>query len=157
TPPNTVDGQIMLAGAYLDRGEMEQARNLAHRLWVDNFLTEAQEKTVLDRFGTLLDRDTHWARAVHLMMHDRARASEKLLPMLSAPQQSLVVARAAVSRNDANAKALLDSVDKSMQAEPVFIFSRAQRARQFELWQSAVDWLAKAPALPPDAAEWWTE
>src|SRR5690606_1383061 len=27
----------------------------------------------------------------------------------------------------------------------------------FELWQSAVDWLAKAPALPPDAAEWWTE
>src|SRR5690606_1730475 len=67
------------------------------------------------------------------------------------------VARAAVSRNDDNAKALLDSVAMSLQTNPVFIFSRAQRARQFELWQSAVDWLAKAPAELPAAAEWWTE
>ena len=155
--PNTVEGKIMLAGAYLDQGDNDHARSIVRQLWINNFLTDAQEKTVLERFGPLLDRATHWARATHLMMHDRARASERLLPLLSPAQQSLVVARAAVSRNAADAKALLDKVDASMQAEPVFIFSRAQRARQFELWQSAVDWLAKAPELVPDAEEWWTE
>lgn len=155
--PNTIEGQIMLASAYLAQGETSRATSIAKSIWIDNFLTEEQEATVIGKLGSLLDRQAHWARAMHLMMHDRARASERLLPHLSEAQQSLVVARAAVSRNDANAKALLDKVDASMQANPVFIFSRAQRARQFELWESAVDWLAKAPDVVPDAAEWWYE
>ncbi|WP_240233177.1 lytic transglycosylase domain-containing protein [Devosia lacusdianchii] len=157
TTPSTVDGQIMLAAAYVAAGNDARATELARSLWIENFLTEAQEKTVLAKLGTLLDCDTHWQRAIHLMMHDRARGSERLIPFLTEAQASLVVARAAVSRNDADAKAKLDSVDPSMQANPVFIFSRAQRARQFELWQSAVDWLNKAPDELPDAAEWWYE
>jgi soluble lytic murein transglycosylase len=155
--PSTIDGQIMLAVAYLDAGETEKASSLAKSLWIDNFLTEAQEKAVLAKLGALLDREAHWQRAMHLMMHDRAQGSERLAPFLSAEQVSLVKARAAVSRNAANAKALLDAVEPSMQTNPVFIFSRAQRARQFELWQSAVDWLARAPDELPDAAEWWYE
>lgn len=157
TTPSTIDGQILLASAYLADGKTELATTMTRRLWIDNFLTEDQEKDVLGKLGTLLDRDAHWQRAVHLMMHDRAQGSERLLPFLTPAQKSLVVARAAVSRNDADAKAQLDAVDPSMQSHPVFIFSRAQRARQFELWQSAVDWLNKAPAELPDAAEWWYE
>jgi soluble lytic murein transglycosylase len=157
TMPNTIDGQIMLATAYLAEGETSRATSIAKSIWIDNFLNETQEAEVLDKLGSLLDRDAHWARAMHLMMHDRARGSERLMPYLSEAQQSLVVARAAVSRNDADAKAQLDKVDPSMQTNPVFIFSRAQRARQFELWESAVDWLAKAPNTVPDAAEWWYE
>ncbi|MET3925796.1 lytic transglycosylase domain-containing protein [Devosia sp. 2618] len=155
--PSTVDGQISLAAAYLAKGDKDKATTLARSLWVDNFLTEEQETRVLAQLGSLLDRPTHWARAVYLMMHDRARASERLTAFLSPAQQSLVTARAAVSRNDSDAKALLDKVDPSMRANPVYIFSRAQRARQFELWQSAADWLAKAPADLPDSAEWWYE
>lgn len=155
--PKTIDGQIMLASAHLAQGETDRATSIAKSIWIDNFLTVQQETVVMEKLGGLLDREAHWARAMHLMMHDRARGSERLIPHLSAAQKSLVVARAAVSRNDANAKALLDSVDASMQGNPVFIFSRAQRARQFELWQSAVDWLAKAPDVVPDAEEWWYE
>ena len=155
--PNTIDGQILLASAYLEQGETSRATSIARRVWIDNFLTPKQEAEVVEKLGSLLDREAHWARAMHLMMHDRARGSERLIPYLSAAQASLVVARAAVSRNAANAKALLDSVDPSMQTNPVFIFSRAQRARQFELWESAVDWLAKAPDVVPDAEEWWYE
>lgn len=155
--PKTIDGQIMLASAYLAQGETSRATSIAKSLWIDNFLNEDQEATVLAKLGSLLDREAHWARAMHLMMHDRARGSERLMPYLSEAQQSLVVARAAVSRNDADAKKRLDGVDASMQSNPVFIFSRAQRARQFELWDSAVDWLAKAPDVVPDAEEWWYE
>ena len=157
TAPGTVDGQIMLAVAWLTKGETQRATSLAKSLWVDNFLTEEQEAEVVDQLGSLLDRDAHWARAMHLMMHDRARGSQRLLPHLNAAQKTLVVARAAVSRNDDSAKALLDKVDPSLQNNPVYIYSRAQRARQFELWQSAVDWLDKAPDTLPDADEWWYE
>ncbi|WDR02982.1 hypothetical protein PSQ19_01825 [Devosia algicola] len=120
--PNTIDGQIALASAYLEAGQTERAAKLTRSIWVDNYLTGAQESEVLSDLGGLLDRDAHWARAVHLMMNDRASGSERLMPFLSAAQQSLVVARAAVSRNDANAKALLDKVDPSLQTNPVYIF-----------------------------------
>ena len=155
--PSTVDGQILLAQAYLEQGETTLARAVARSVWVDNFLSEAQETAVRAKLGSLLDQEAHWARAMHLMMHDRARDSERLIDELSAEQVGLVRARAAVSRNDADAKALLDEVDPSLHDNPVYIFSRAQRARQFELWQSAADWLAKAPEVLPDADAWWTE
>lgn len=155
--PSTIDGQIMLAEAYQALGKTAEAANMAKSLWINNFLTETQEARISEKLGALLDRDAHWARAVNLMMNDRARGSERLLPYLSEEQASLVVARAAVSRNDADAKKRLDSVDRSMQSNPVFIFSRVQRARQFELWQSAVDWLAKAPDTLPNADQWWYE
>lgn len=157
TTPSTMDAQIRLAVALQGDGETERAATMAKSLWTENFLTEEQEAAVLDKLGTLLDRADHWARAQYLMMHDRARGSERLLPYLTAAQTSLVVARAAVSRNDADAKALLDKVDPSLHDNAVYIYSRAQRARQFELWQSAVDWLDKAPAALIDADEWWFE
>jgi soluble lytic murein transglycosylase len=157
TTPSTIDAQVMLASAYLADGQTERATNLARSIWIENFLDQQLEKQVLEKLGGLLDRDAHWARAMHLMMHDRAQGSERLIPYLSEAQKSLVVARAAVSRHAANAKALLDSVDPAYHDNPVFIFSRAQRARQFELWQSAVDWLGKAKGDLPDAAEWWYE
>lgn len=155
--PNTIEGQVALAAAYLAMGQKQRASKIAQSLWVDNFLTPAQEKTILTAVGSLLTRDMHWARAIHLMMNDRAAASERLLPYLTAGQKSLVVARAAVSRNAANAKALLDQVDPNYQGNTVFIFSRAQRARGAELWQSAVDWLNKAQGDLPDAEDWWYE
>jgi soluble lytic murein transglycosylase len=155
--PSGIEAQILLAKSFLAEGDEERAGALARQIWIENFLTRNQEERVLKSLGELLDRDAHWQRAMHLMMHDRAKGSERLLPFLSDAQKSLVTARAAVSRNDKDAKARLDSVDASMQDNPVFIFSRVQRALQFELWESAADWLSKAPDHVPDAAEWWYE
>ncbi|WP_157959802.1 lytic transglycosylase domain-containing protein [Devosia submarina] len=155
--PQTIEGQIVLARALLADGDKAAAQELVRKIWSENFLTRSQEKRVLDSFRSLLDRETHWQRAMHLMMHDRAKGSERLLPFLSKAQATLVKARAAVSRDEADAKAQLDNVDPSMKTNPVYIYSRVQRARQFELWESAAEWLAKAPADVPDAAEWWYE
>lgn len=155
--PNTIDAQIALAAAYVADGQRERAARIARAIWTENFLDRETEDKVYRELGALLDRDAHWARAVHLMMHDRASAVERLLPHLSAGQKSLAVARNAVSRNAKNAKKLLDSVDPAYQSHPVFLFSRAQRARQFELWEDAVAWLDKGKGDFPDAAEWWYE
>lgn len=155
--PNTVDAQIALALAYVGDGQKDRAARIARSIWVDNFLDKAGEEKVLNKLGSLLNHEAHWARAVHLMMHDRAQAVRRLLPHLSAPEKSLALARIAVSRNAKDAKKLLDAVDPSMQKHPVFLFSRAQRARQFELWDDAISWLNRADGTPPDAEEFWYE
>jgi soluble lytic murein transglycosylase len=155
--PNTISAQIALALAYVEDGQKERAARIARQIWTTEFLTKAEEDRVQKRLGGLLGAEDHWARAVHLMMHDRARGAERLLPFLTEAQKSLVIARNAVSRNAKNAKKLLDDVDPSMQDHPVFVFSRAQRARQFKLWEDAVSWLDKARGNVPDAAEFWYE
>lgn len=155
--PNTIKAQIALAVAYRQAGKVDRATRIARSLWVDNFLDRESEDEVRAQLGDLLTRDDHWARAVHLMMNDRAAAVERLLPNLSKAQASLAIARNAVSRKAKDAKALLDKVDPAMQSHPVFVYSRAQRARQAELWSSALDWLNKAKGDLPDAEEWWYE
>jgi len=155
--PNTVSAQIALAEAYVADGQKDRAGRIARTLWTENFLDKGTEALVLDKLGSLLDRDAHWTRAMHLMMHDRATGVERLMKYMTPAQKSLATARNAVSRNAKDAKKLLDNVDPSMQSNPVFQFSRAQRARQFELWDQAITWLNKAKGEVPDAAEWWYE
>jgi soluble lytic murein transglycosylase len=155
--PNTVHARIALAQAYLADGQKDRAAGIARAVWTENFLDKGTEELVLGRLGDLLDRDAHWARAQHLMMHDRATGAERLVRFLTPAQKTLVVARNATSRNDKDAKKLLDAVDPSLHGNPVYLFSRAQRARQFELWDDAIDWLDKVEGTPIDAEEFWYE
>lgn len=155
--PSTIAAQIALAEAYVADDQNDRAARIARAIWTENFLDKATEARVLDRLGDLLNRDAHWARAVHLMMHDRATGVERLVKFMTPAQKSLAVARNAVSRNAKDAKKLLDAVDPSMQSNSVYQFSRAQRARQFELWDDALNWLDKADGVPPDAEEFWYE
>lgn len=155
--PNTLAAQIALAEAYLADGQRDRATRIARAIWTENFLDKTTEANVLDKLGNLIDRDAHWARAIHLMMHDRASGVERLMQYMTPAQKSLAVARNAVSRNAKDAKKLLDAVDPSMRGNSVYQFSRAQRARQFELWDDAINWLDKAKGIPPDAEEFWYE
>jgi soluble lytic murein transglycosylase len=127
--PNTLSAQIALAQAYVADGQKDRAARIARSIWTESFLDKSTEALVLDKLGDLLDRDAHWARAMHMMMHDRATGVERLLKYLSPAQKSLAVARNAVSRDAKDARKLLDNVDPSMQSNPVYLFSRAQLAR----------------------------
>ncbi len=155
--PSSVYARIALAQAYLADGQKARATGIARAVWTENFLDKGTEDLVLDRLGDLLDRDAHWTRAQHLMMHDRATGAERLVKFLTPAQKTLVEARNATSRNDKDAKKLLDAVDPSLHGNPVYLFSRAQRARQFELWDDAIEWLDKVQGTPIDAEEFWYE
>ncbi|HEY4202145.1 MAG TPA: lytic transglycosylase domain-containing protein [Devosiaceae bacterium] len=155
--PVTLKAQIALAQAYVQTGQHDRATAIARDLWVNDFLDKDTEAEVLATLGPLLDRDAHWARAVHLMMNDRAPGVERIMQFLTPAQKSLALARNAVSRNADNAKVLLDAVDPAYRDNPVFIYSQAQQAREADLDDSALDWLNKAKGELPDAANWWYE
>lgn len=155
--PETIDGRITLAQAYLTAGDRERARSLARAVWVENFLSSEQEARVAGTLAAVLTDADHWERAVRLMMHDRVRGAERLMAHLTPAQKSLVVARAATSRRQSDGKARLDAVDASLHDHPVYIFTRVQRARLAGLYEQALDWLDKAEGDLPEAAEWWYE
>ncbi len=155
--PVTVSAQIALAEAYVEDGQRARAARIARAIWTENVLDKSTEAKVLDKLGNLLDNDAHWARAMHLMMHDRATGVERIMKFLTPAQRSLATARNAVSRDAKNAKKLLDDVDPSMHGNPVYLFSRAQRARKFELWDQSIAYFDRIKGTVADADEVWYE
>src|SRR5690606_10806257 len=97
-------------------------------------------------------------RAVHLLMHDRATGTERLMDRLTPAQRSLALARIAVSRRNANAAELIANVDPSLRDHPLFHFNNGQLARERGALAEAVAHLNRAVAADvPGAAECWYE
>lgn len=155
--PNQIDAQIALAQAYVQDGQRDRARRITQSIWTNNFLKTKQENAVVKTLGNLLDNDDHWKRAVHLLMHDRASGTERIMKHLSAARQTLARARIAVSRKSKNAQQLIDKVDPSLRDHPLFHFTRGQHARDNGALKSAVAFLNKAHGDLPDSAEFWYE
>ena len=156
--PQTVDAQILLARAYVADGQVERALRIARQVWITNFLTSEQEAVMMRDFAARLSNADHWERAVHLLMHDRARGTERIMHFLTSAQKSLALARIAVARTQSNASNLLDAVDPSLRNHPLFHFSRGQHARRQGNLTAAVDLYNQVgDGHLPDAAEWWYE
>ena len=86
------------------------------------------------RFSTssasLLTADDHWARAVHLMMHDRASATERLFGFLTEGQKSLARrAQRDVARAPRTPRRCSMRSPDEWQDHPIYIYTRVQRAR----------------------------
>ncbi|VAW15682.1 hypothetical protein MNBD_ALPHA12-1796, partial [hydrothermal vent metagenome] len=126
--PLTVDGQIILAKAYIADGQTERAARIARQIWTRNFLKPEQEAVALKALSPLLSRQDHWKRAVYLLMNNQSQSAQRILKFLSPAQKSLALARIAVSRRQANAARLLDKVDPAYRGHALFQFSRAQLA-----------------------------
>lgn len=155
--PATLDGQLALAAAYVKDGQVERAGRIVKSVWRNKFLDKKSEAKVLQNFSRLLTRDDHWARAVHLLMHDRASGAERLMDRLSPAQKTLARARVAVSRKAKNVTTLIDRVDPAYRDHPLFHFARGQYARDKGALKTAVKHLDKVKTNVPDAAEFWYE
>lgn len=155
--PVTLQGQIALAQAYLADGQRDRAARIARHIWVNNFLDRDSETEVLQSLGALLTNQDYWDRAVHLLMHDRASGTERIMDKLTPAQQSLARARIAVSRKSGDAAALIDRVDPAFRDTGLFWFARAQFARDNGDLKGAVWALDQVKGTPPDAAEFWYE
>ncbi len=156
--PNTLDAQIALAESYVADGQMARATRIARSIWTEEFLTKDGETKVETHLGNLLTQKDYWDRAVHLLMHDRASGTERIMSRLTPAEQSLALARIAVSRKSAGIAALIDKVDPSLKDHPLFHFTVAQWKRDTGDLAGAVAALDHVSAgNVPDAAEFWYE
>ena len=153
--PQTVDAQIALANAYYADGQAERGGRIIREVWTTNFLEAEQERSILGRFGSQLTRDDHWARAVMLLMHERATATERLMRYLSPAQGSLANAAIAVARQSSNAARLVDRVDPAYRNHALFWWIRAQYAIDHDNPERALEMMNHATGALPEAAEWW--
>jgi len=155
--PLTIDGQIILAKAYVADGQSARAARIVRQIWTSNYLAPAQEAAVRQAFSALLTREDNWKRAVFLLMNNKTTRAKNILGLLSPAQKSLALARIAVSQKQADAARKLDRVDPGYRDNALFHFARAQLARRNGNLAGALMFLERAKAPLPSPSLWWYE
>lgn len=157
SPPQTPQGTIMLARAYISRGEPDKARATISTLWRSEKLQAKVETAILKEFGKLIPVADHRTRMEKMLYLDRIDAAGRVAVLAGASE--LLEAWAAVIRNNKNAGKLLDAVPEAQRSAGWF-FARAKYLRRAERFSEATEAMLSAPRdeaalIDPDA--WWPE
>jgi peptidoglycan lytic transglycosylase len=169
TPPATAVGLAALAAALAADKDLESARALAARLWVDYDIPAGQEAEILKRIGNLLTEADHKRRLDRLLFNDsrwagerseRSAAIKRGIARLSEPEKKKAEARLAVYLRSGNAHQLIAKLpQEALAGEWGLAFHRAQALRRQNKDQEAWKILLAEPeatlAVRPDG--WWEE
>jgi soluble lytic murein transglycosylase len=155
--PQTIEGAILLARAHLATGDTAKARAALSQFWRTEKLDAKEEQAVLREFGKVIPATDHRFRMERMLYADRIASAERVAGL--AGGAALVKAFAAVTRNEKNAKSLLDAVPKA-QRGAAWTFAESRRLRRAEKHREAAAVMLKAPRdaaslVDPDA--WWVE
>ena len=155
--PETMEGAILLARAQLSTGDTAQARATLARFWRTEKLDAKEEQAVIREFGNVIPAADHRFRMERMLYADRIASAERVAAL--AGGRELVRAFAAVTRNEKNAKSLIDAVPKA-QRNAAWIFAESRRLRRADKHREAAAVMLKAPKdaaslVDPDA--WWVE
>ncbi|WP_370196888.1 lytic transglycosylase domain-containing protein [Aurantimonas sp.] len=156
--PESPEGAMALARAYLAAGDAGRAKALVSRVWREERLDKDVERQFLANFQSLLSRADHKRRMDMLLYAERVTDAGRVVGMAGA--KALYAARAAVIRNEGNAAKLLSAVPKAERADPGYRLALIEYNRKHDKVEEAAQLLIDAPRdvdalVDPDA--WWNE
>ena len=156
-PPITLVGFYRLVEAMNQSGMAETAQNEIRTRWINNDFTGDEQAAFYSHFGTLLDGDSMWARMDRLLWKNDTAEARRMLPYLSAADQTVAATRLAFAAQDSNAEAWLARVPRTMQNDPGLLYQRL-RWRVKNNYDSEADAiLMHPPAELGDAEAWWEQ
>jgi peptidoglycan lytic transglycosylase len=160
TPPVSDDGTLLLAHAFVMTGNKAQAAALIRTRWREDTLDDDFEETLREEFGDLLTMTDHKTRMDRMLYQERTEKALRVAAELGDDQQALAKAVVAVIKQDKDAGSALDSLPKSVQDDPIAIYSRIQFLRRADEIEPAAKLMLSASRDPdvliePDA--WWVE
>ena len=158
THPQTTEGMIALARAYVATGNNTKAHQLLAPWWATERLSADDEAKVLKEFASVLTRDDHQRRLLRSLYNDRMQSAKLLAGPAQA--QSLYNAYAALAQKSPNTAKAIADVDRSWHSNPAYMFLQIRFLRRADRMSEATDLMLKAPKdaaslVDPDA--WWVE
>ncbi len=156
--PESLTGAILLAKAYLAKGDKKSAHKVIAPFWHRTKMSKKTEENLLKKVGAALSTNDHRIR-MHYMFY-RGRTTDANRMASRAKQVSLAKARTAVSKRAKDANKKLSAVAASSRKDLGYLFSRIQYLRRAKEYKKAAKLLISAPRngdklIHPD--EWWVE
>ncbi|WP_081815736.1 lytic transglycosylase domain-containing protein [Phyllobacterium sp. UNC302MFCol5.2] len=158
TAPQTTEGVVILARAYVASGNAPRARQILGAFWRTKKLEDTQETMILKEFSQVISRDDHLTRMLTMLYEGKVKSAGRVAKLANA--ESLFQAFAAVLQKSPDAGQKLAAVHGAWASNAAYIFAKAQYLRRQEKFREAADVMATAPRdaaalVDPDA--WWTE
>ena len=155
--PQTFEGVMVLARAYVAVGNTKAARSVLSPFWRTAMLEAKDEAALIHEFGTLIPAADHRFRMERMFYADRPSSAQRVAALAGAEQ--LASAWAAADKGDKNAPKLLNAVPVAQRSAGYF-FAQAEYLRKQEKFADAAAVVMKAPTdrdalVDPDA--WWVE
>lgn len=130
-PPVTARGKLSYARMLLEHGgrsDKDRAIALVKDAWTTGeFEGEQEEKDILGRFKSYLDKNDHIERVNYLLWQGNTGAAQRSLYLVSKDQRKLAEARIALQRDEPGVDRFVDSVPNALRNHP-------------GLWQDRFDW-----------------
>jgi soluble lytic murein transglycosylase len=158
--PISAKGRLALGRALLAADNEAGAHAAVRDAWRNEPLSRDLEEQVLQTFGGVLTRADDKARMDVRLYARESDAGLRAAQRLGGNEPAIAKARIAVNDKAGNAKALLDALPDSAQADPGVMFSRIQWLRRNDKLAEAASLIAAAPRDPAvvhDVDEWWIE
>ncbi len=158
--PQTVQGAMALAGAYRTLGRNQDATALIRRWWRDKSFEVDAQRTLLARFGEVLETDDHVRRADVLLYGPQGPAAGAVVALLPSEHQAAARARMAFRANSGGANDLVAALPAELAASPGIAFEKASYLRRRGLESQAIAELPRFPremVSPEQADRVWDE
>ncbi|MER9300288.1 lytic transglycosylase domain-containing protein [Mesorhizobium sp. M0621] len=155
--PQTFEGVMVLARAYVASGDVKAARSVLSPFWRTAILEAKDETALIKEFGNLIPAADHRFRMERMFYADRANSALRVAGLAGA--QQLADAWAAADRGDKNTAKLLKVVPTAQRSAGYF-FAQAEYLRKQQNFSGAAAIVMQAPTdrdalVDPDA--WWVE
>lgn len=155
--PQTFEGVVLLARAYVALGNAKAARSVLSPFWRSAKLQAGEETAIISEFGRIIPAHDHRLRMERMFYADRVDSGMRVADLAGATP--LAAAWAAAIRNGKDAPALLAAVPEGQRSAGYF-FAETKYLRKQGKFEEAASVVMKAPTdraslIDPDA--WWVE
>ncbi len=154
-PPLTGRGRLLLARAWLRRGQEEKARALIRRGWPEADLDTGEEAFFRREFGTRIDRRLEVARLDRLLWRGRLAAARRMLDRVDRDRRRLALARMALQRTKPGVDSYIARVPKRLLGDPGLVFDRLQWRERKGRRAGVREILQRPPSRLVEPARWW--
>lgn len=158
-PPLTPDGMKRYMEAMAKLGANKHKRKVINEWWRETLLTPRQQKYFLDRYGKLIDRNSHKARFDYSLFNRHYTNARSIATVLGKGYRQLADARIALTGEKAGVDRFIERVPDQLRNDPGLLYERLRWRRRHGMNLRAMEILHNAPPVETisNLKAWWTE
>jgi soluble lytic murein transglycosylase len=156
-PPLTSAGGAALAGALINLGRKDEARELLRKVWVSGAFGAQQERQFYKRFRRHLTRENHIQRLDQLLWNGQHYAVRRMYRRVNPDYRALAQARVALRRHRGGVDRAIQRVPEKLINDTGLIYERLRWRRRKGRDEQARALLGDVPDDLVRPRRWWRE